>query len=87
MGEGLRRKVMAWDDHLMLVKVEFEKGAIGAVHEHPHTQVSYVERGMFEVEIGGERRVLKGGDYRRTGNPREDVHLETTFRLQECLVM
>lgn len=62
VGEGVRRKVMGYDDHLMLVKVELEQGAVGAVHEHPHTQVSYVESGMFEVEIGGEKRVLKGGD-------------------------
>lgn len=62
IGEGLRRKVMAWDEWVMLVKVEFQKWAIGAVHQHPHSQVSYVESGVFEVEISGERRVLKAGD-------------------------
>lgn len=62
VGEGLRRKVMAWDERVMLVKVEFRKGAVGAVHHHPHSQVSYVESGVFEVEIGGEKRVLQGGD-------------------------
>lgn len=62
VGEGVRRKVMTWDDRIMLVKVEFQKGAVGAVHRHPHTQVSYVESGVFEVEMEGRKKVLKGGD-------------------------
>lgn len=61
-GEGIRRKVMAYDERVMLVRVEFQKGAIGALHRHPHTQVTQVESGTFEVEIGGEKKVLKGGD-------------------------
>jgi quercetin dioxygenase-like cupin family protein len=62
VGDGIRRKVMGYDERIMLVKVEFRKGAIGAVHQHPHTQVTHVESGVFEVEIGGEKKVLKGGD-------------------------
>lgn len=62
VGEGVRRKVMAYDERIMLVKVEFEAGAVGTVHHHPHTQVTHVERGVFEVEIGGAKSVLKGGD-------------------------
>lgn len=62
VGEGIRRKVMGYDDRIMLVKVEFRQGAIGAVHHHQHTQVTHVESGVFEVEIGGEKSVLKGGD-------------------------
>lgn len=61
-GPGMKRKIMAYDERLMVVKVSFEKGAIGAVHQHPHTQITHVESGSFEVEIGGEKRVLNGGD-------------------------
>lgn len=61
-GPGLRRKVMAWDERLMLVRVEFEKGAIGALHQHPHSQVTHVESGIFEIEISGEKKVLTTGD-------------------------
>jgi quercetin dioxygenase-like cupin family protein len=32
---------MAYDDNLMMVKVAFEKGGIGALHSHFHTQMSY----------------------------------------------
>jgi quercetin dioxygenase-like cupin family protein len=61
-GPGMRRKIMSYDDRLMVVKVEFEKGAVGSLHQHHHSQISHVESGSFEVEIGGERKVLNGGD-------------------------
>ena len=59
---GMKRKIMAYDESLMLVKVEFEKGGIGSLHSHRHTQISHVESGVFEVEISGEKKVLKAGD-------------------------
>ena len=59
---GMKRKIMAWDDRLMLVRVAFEKGGVGTLHEHPHTQITHVESGAFEVEISGEKKVLKAGD-------------------------
>ena len=59
---GMKRKIMAWDDRLMLVRVAFEKGGIGTLHAHPHTQITHVESGAFEVEISGEKKVLKAGD-------------------------
>ncbi|WP_443938011.1 cupin domain-containing protein [Pedobacter sp. MW01-1-1] len=62
VGQGIRRKIMAYDEHLMLVKVEFEKGAIGTVHQHPHLQMSYVAKGSFEVSMADRNRVLNEGD-------------------------
>lgn len=62
MDKGIRRKIMSYDDRLMLVKVAFEKDGVGTLHQHPHTQITHVESGVFEVEIAGEKKVLKGGD-------------------------
>ncbi len=62
VGEGLSRQIMGFDGQLMLVKVKFEKGAIGYVHEHYHSQASYVVSGKFEVMINGEKKVLEEGD-------------------------
>ena len=62
VGEGLRRKIMSFDERVMMVKVGFEKGAVGTLHQHYHTQISHVESGVFEVEINGEKKVLKAGD-------------------------
>ena len=59
---GIKRKIMAYDESLMLVRVEFEKDAVGSLHSHYHVQISHVESGMFEVEIGGEKKILKAGD-------------------------
>jgi quercetin dioxygenase-like cupin family protein len=62
VGHGLRRKIMSYDENLMLVKAEFQKDAIGTVHQHYHSQITYVESGVFEVEINGQKKVLQAGD-------------------------
>ncbi|RYZ24538.1 MAG: cupin domain-containing protein [Chitinophagaceae bacterium] len=59
---GMRRKIMAYDESLMVVKVEFETGGVGTLHQHYHTQITHVEKGVFEVEIGGEKKILRAGD-------------------------
>jgi len=59
---SIQRKVMAFNEQLMLVKVKFRKGDIGSLHHHIHTQISYVASGVFEVEINHEKSVLKAGD-------------------------
>ena len=62
VAEGVKRKIMSYDERLMLVKVAFETGGIGTVHQHHHTQITHVESGVFEVEIDGEKQILKSGD-------------------------
>ena len=59
---GVKRKIMGYDDKIMLVRVHFDKGGIGSVHEHYHSQVSYVASGAFEVTIGGVTQRLEEGD-------------------------
>ena len=53
---------MAYDEQVMLVKVQFEKGGIGALHNHLHVQISHVETGVFEVQVNGEKKILRAGD-------------------------
>lgn len=62
VGQGVRRRVLTHDDHLMLVKVAFERGGIGSRHRHLHTQMTYIESGVFTVSVGDEKRVLRAGD-------------------------
>ncbi|MDX6181956.1 cupin domain-containing protein [Flavobacterium sp. Fl-77] len=62
VGEGVKRKIMAFDDRVMLVSVHFEKGAIGALHDHYHTQVTYISSGKFDVTINGVTQTLEEGD-------------------------
>ena len=60
--EGVKRKIMAYDDKIMLVKVSFDKGGVGSKHAHHHSQVTYVESGSFDFSIGGVTKTVKGGD-------------------------
>ena len=62
VGPGLKRQIMGYDDKLMLVKVDFGEGAVGMMHKHYHSQVTYVVSGEFEMTIGDEVKTLKGGD-------------------------
>lgn len=62
LGGGVRRQVMGHDEAVMMVRVRFEAGAVGALHHHPHRQATLVESGRFAVEIGGEKQVLAAGD-------------------------
>ncbi|MBD1577512.1 cupin domain-containing protein [Vibrio sp. S11_S32] len=62
LGNGVSRKIMAYSDNVMSVEVYFEDGAIGALHNHPHEQVTYVLSGEFEFTIGDQTKVVKAGD-------------------------
>lgn len=62
LGGGVSRKVLAYSEELMSVEVRFEKGAVGAMHTHPHTQISYVLEGKFEATIDGETKIISKGD-------------------------
>lgn len=62
LGDGIQRQVFGYDDRVMMVKVKFERDAVGVLHQHHHTQISYVESGVFETTIGEEKKVLKKGD-------------------------
>jgi quercetin dioxygenase-like cupin family protein len=59
---GVTRQILGYDGQLMLVKVMFEKGAVGYAHEHFHSQSTYVAGGKFEVTINGEMKKLSAGD-------------------------
>lgn len=62
LGGGVTRKVLAHNENLMLCYLHFDKGAVGAVHHHPHTQISYVVSGAFEFEIDGVKKIVRAGD-------------------------
>lgn len=59
---GVQRKVLCFDDGIMLVRFAFEKGAVGPEHHHPHKQCSVIESGVFDVTIAGKTERLRAGD-------------------------
>lgn len=60
--EGVERKILAYADEMMCVENHFKEGAIGAMHHHPHTQITYVVSGQFEFTIDGEKKIVNPGD-------------------------
>lgn len=62
VGEGLTRQLFGYNDSILMARVEFDAGAVGEIHSHPHSQVSYVESGEFDVHIDGVEKRLGPGD-------------------------
>ena len=62
LGNGVTRRILAHDGKMMAVEVNFEQGAVGPMHNHPHEQLTYVLSGEFEFTIGEEKHVVSAGD-------------------------
>ena len=76
--DGVKRKVLAYDNEAMCVEHYFDEGAIGALHSHPHLQITYVVEGAFEFEVDGEKKIVRKGDtiLKRDNAPHGCVCLE-----------
>ena len=62
LGNGIRRKLLCYDEKIMLLRIAFGAGAVGTPHTHPHIQCSVVESGAFDITISGRTERLKAGD-------------------------
>lgn len=61
-GEGVTRKVLTYNDGIMMVRVAFAAGAAGPPHSHPHLQCSLIESGVWDITIAGRTERLRAGD-------------------------
>ena len=62
LGDGIHRKLLTFEDKVMMAKIKFKAGAVGVAHSHPHIQCSYVESGEFVLTIDGRSETLVAGD-------------------------
>ncbi|WND03864.1 cupin domain-containing protein [Temperatibacter marinus] len=62
VAKGVFRQIHGYNKDIMLVRAYFDKDGIGAMHNHFHSQVTYVESGRFAVTIDGEEKILAAGD-------------------------
>ena len=62
LGGGNTRRILAWNDDLMLVEVGFDAGTVGAAHSHVHTQSSLVLSGRFKYTVEDETVEIGSGD-------------------------
>lgn len=58
-----RRKLLAYDGHLMSVQWTFPRDGGGAIHKHPHEQITYIVSGkLIFHEEGREDVIVEPGD-------------------------
>jgi len=62
VAKGIKRKVLSYNKDLMVCELDYQKGGVGDLHKHFHSQCSYIISGVFEFDIDGDKKVLKKGD-------------------------
>lgn len=77
-GPGVTRRILAYSKDVMCVENTFTQEAVGAMHSHPHTQITYVVSGRFRFTIGETVREVGPGDtmLKQDGVPHGCVCLE-----------
>jgi quercetin dioxygenase-like cupin family protein len=61
IGEGIERQ-MVIGENVMICRLRFAPDLVTPAHDHPHEQVTMVERGRVLFTIGDEQRVANPGD-------------------------
>lgn len=59
---GVKRRILSYSDEAMCVENVFETGAVGTLHSHPHTQITYIVSGRFRFTVGDQTYEVKAGD-------------------------
>lgn len=62
LGEGVTGRIAA-GDRVMLSRVTIEPDGLVPVHSHPHEQAGMCIRGEFDLEVDGELRRIRAGDF------------------------
>ena len=62
LSPGVTRQILAYDPQMMMIRVVFTTGGVGALHSHPHRQVSFIERGRFRLTLGDRTLDVAAGD-------------------------
>jgi quercetin dioxygenase-like cupin family protein len=60
--DGIERQILGYCPDLMLCRVWFQPGAEACVHAHSHSQVTYVESGRFQFQVGHKAVEVRAGD-------------------------
>jgi unsaturated pyranuronate lyase len=61
IGEGIQRQMIV-GDRLMVCRLRFEPRIETPAHDHPHEQITIVERGSVRFTIGDQERIARTGD-------------------------
>ena len=61
VGDGIKRQMIV-GDNMMICRFHFAPHLVTPAHDHPHEQMTLVERGRVLFTIGEEQRLVKAGD-------------------------
>ena len=59
--EGIERQMIV-GEKVMICRLRFAPNIVTPAHDHPHEQMTIVERGRVLFTIGDEQRIAKAGD-------------------------
>jgi quercetin dioxygenase-like cupin family protein len=58
---GIERQMIV-GENVMICRLRFAPNVVTPAHDHPHEQMTLVERGRVLFTIGDEQRIAKAGD-------------------------
>lgn len=58
---GIKRQMIV-GCNLMICRLHFEPHVVTPAHDHPHEQMTLVERGRVLFTVGDEQRIAQAGD-------------------------
>jgi quercetin dioxygenase-like cupin family protein len=59
--EGIQRQMIV-GENLMICRLRLAPKVVTPAHDHPHEQITLVERGRVLFTIGAEQRIANAGD-------------------------
>ena len=61
IGEGIERQMIV-GEKLMICRLRFAPFVVTKEHDHPHEQMTIVEKGRVRFFVEGEERIAEAGD-------------------------
>jgi unsaturated pyranuronate lyase len=62
--QGIERQMIV-GDNLMVCRLRFAPNIVTPAHDHPHEQITFVEKGTVRFIIGDQERIARAGDVLR----------------------
>ena len=59
--KGIQRQMIV-GHQLMVCRLRFEPNIVTPAHDHPHEQITLVERGRVRFTVGNQERIAEAGD-------------------------
>ena len=60
IGEGIERQMIV-GENLMICRLRFAANTVTPAHEHPHEQMTIIEKGSVVFTLGEEQKVFHAG--------------------------